>query len=155
MLFAGLEVLVSDANKEFGGIHSIWLDGCSDFLKSVNDEARAVAPDMRQSADPAKARAEALDELITKKVLLQEAQAHNFDNDKKFMKEIELYWEQALLKLLLRSKIDELSKKVGPGISGSAKQDMLQAELTKWIAGLRSAARVKIYKENLDKVDIK
>jgi len=42
MLFAGLEVLVSDAYRDFGGIHSIWLDGCSDFLKSVNDEARAM-----------------------------------------------------------------------------------------------------------------
>lgn len=42
MLFRGLEVLVSDASRDCGGIHSIWLDGCSDFLHSVNDEARAV-----------------------------------------------------------------------------------------------------------------
>lgn len=42
MLAAGLDVLVSDASRDFGGIHSIWLDGCSDFLPSVNNEAQSV-----------------------------------------------------------------------------------------------------------------
>ncbi|MCK5707908.1 MAG: peptidyl-prolyl cis-trans isomerase [Candidatus Aureabacteria bacterium] len=53
-----------------------------------------------------------LDELITKKVLLQEAQKNNFDKEKVFMKEIERYWEQALLKVLLKRKFEELSNAV-------------------------------------------
>ncbi len=51
-----------------------------------------------------------LEELIIKKVLLQEAQRQNFDKDKAFMKEIERYWEQALLKLLIKKKLREISQ---------------------------------------------
>jgi len=50
--------------------------------------------------------------LINKKILIQEALKLNFDKDKTFMKEIERYWEQALLKLLFKIKSDELSRTV-------------------------------------------
>ena len=119
------------------------------------DESRLLAPNMRLSSDPNKAKEEILGEIITKKVLLQEAQKRNFDKDKKFMKEIERYWEQALLKLLMKSKIDEFSKKISPEVKGDIRRKMLQAELSSWVAGLRKTADVKVNKENLDKAEIK
>jgi len=107
-------------------------------VDDFRDEARLTAATKYLPADREKAKEELLDEIITKKVLLEEAQRQNFDKDKPFMKEIERYWEQALLKLLIKKKMAEL---------GSAE------ELDKWISDLRKKANVRIYKENLKKID--
>ncbi len=42
-------------------------------------------------------------------MLLQEAQRQGIDREKDFMKSIENYWEQALLRLLLERKSKEIS----------------------------------------------
>lgn len=123
----------------------------SDF----RDEARIAPSGKSEPADIEKAKEAALDEIITKKVLLQEAQKKNFDKDRDFRKEIERYWEQALLKLLMKNKIEEFSKKISPDIQGDLKQRLIQAALDRWIADLRKSAKVKIYKGNLDKVEMK
>jgi len=123
--------------------------GADDF----REEAALTMSDGRLGAD--KAKEDILDKLITKKILLQEAQRHNFDKDAKFMKEIERYWEQALLKLLIKKKIAEFSKAIPADIQGDARQKMLRSELDKWVTSVRGSAKVKIYKENLEKVQIK
>ena len=53
-------------------------------------------------------RKQYLDGLIEKEVLLQEAQRQGIDREKAFMKSIENYWEQALLKALLERKSKEI-----------------------------------------------
>ena len=63
-------------------------------------------------ADPLKAKEKILEGLITKNVLLQEAQAQELDKNKAFMREIERYWQQALLKTLLKRKSEELSRSI-------------------------------------------
>jgi hypothetical protein len=108
-----------------------------------------MLPDKLAASDAVKAKEDALDKLITKKILLQEAQRESFDKDQKFMKEIERYWEQALLKLLINKKIDDFSKKLPADLSVEDRQKMLQDELTKWVSGLRASAKVRIYRENL------
>lgn len=50
-----------------------------------------------------------LEGLIEKEVLLQEAQRQTIDREKDFMRSIENYWEQALLKILLERKSKEIS----------------------------------------------
>ena len=50
-----------------------------------------------------------LDGLIEKEVLLQEAQRQGIDREIGFMKSIENYWEQALLRILLERKSKEVS----------------------------------------------
>ncbi len=54
-------------------------------------------------------RAEYMDRLLEKEVLLQEAQRQGLDKEEDFMKSIENYWEQTLLKLLLERKSNEIS----------------------------------------------
>lgn len=54
---------------------------------------------------------EMLDALITKEVLIQEAAREDLDKEKDFMRSIELYWEQTLLKNLLTRKSEEIAKK--------------------------------------------
>jgi peptidyl-prolyl cis-trans isomerase C len=56
-----------------------------------------------------KQKDQVLEELITKEILLQEAQRLNLDKQKSFMKEIEGYWEQALMKSLINRKLQEFS----------------------------------------------
>jgi parvulin-like peptidyl-prolyl isomerase len=50
-----------------------------------------------------------LEELIVKEILLQEAQRLDLDKQRSFMKEIEGYWEQALMKSLINRKLQEFS----------------------------------------------
>src|SRR3989338_655405 len=50
-----------------------------------------------------------LDGLIEKEILLQEAQRQGIDREKDFMKSIENYWEQALLRILLERRSKEIS----------------------------------------------
>ena len=107
----------------------IFLTGCAKNREGVSPEDRVIAKvnnyeltvgDFKEglkttvaqknlSADPANAKKEILEELITRKVLVQEAQKSNFDKERSFMREIERYWEQALIKLLLKKKLQEIS----------------------------------------------
>ncbi len=50
--------------------------------------------------------------LITKELLLQEAQGEKLDMEKDFMKTIELYWKQTLLKNLLTRKSEEIARTI-------------------------------------------
>ena len=130
----------------------------NNYVLTVNDFEEEVAPrarDISVSPDVEKAKEDALDEIVTKKILLQEAQAQSFDKDAKFMKEIERYWEQALLKLLINKKLSEFSKNIPADIKGELRKKMLQSELDKWLTNMRSSAHIKIYKDNLKKVEIK
>lgn len=54
-------------------------------------------------------RKQYVENLIEKEILLQEAQRQGIDREKDFMKSIENYWEQALLKMLLERKSIEIS----------------------------------------------
>lgn len=92
-----------------------------------------------------------LEELVIKNILVQEAQAQNFDKNRAFMKEIEGYWEQALLKLLMKKKIEEFSAKVTVS-TGEEKAAKVKKMLENWVRELRKRANVKIYKENLQSI---
>lgn len=141
------------------------------------DETRLTVLNKYLSGDARKAREELLDELIIKKALIQEAQRQNFDKDRAFMKEIERYWEQALIKLMIRKKMEELSGsvsvtelevrgeydrlvkesggKIGPfeSMAGDLKEDLYKRKMEdafdNWLKNLRDRSGVKIHKENL------
>jgi len=89
-----------------------------------------------------------LDELITKNVLIQEAQKENFDKDRAFMNEIEKYWEQALLKLLIKKKMAEFY------VAFKGDQAKVKEAMDRWVKYLRAHSKVKIYKENFDKIKV-
>lgn len=81
----------------------------------VSDFATAVYPPDKagEISDSPETKKAILEDLITRKALIEEAQKQNLDKQKDFMKEIERYWEQSLLKLLLKRKSQELSHAVG------------------------------------------
>lgn len=51
---------------------------------------------------------EALDAVISRKLILQEAERRGLDKDEKFLKMIEKFWEQSLLKVALEKKSREI-----------------------------------------------
>ena len=77
-----------------------------------------------------------LDQLITKNILIQEAQKENFDKDKAFMKEIQRYWEQALLKILIKKKTAEFSV-----LFKGDKNKVETAAITNWRWGSAGVAK--------------
>lgn len=149
-------------------------------VEDFKSEAVITMPNRYPAADWEKARTELLEEIIIKKILLGEAQAKNFDKEKTFMKEIERYWEQALLKLLIKRKTEELARrividegdvrkeyeaisretggktesfeKVAPEIRKAIRRKKMQEGLDSWITNLRRNSTVKIHKKVLDKV---
>lgn len=151
-------------------------------VEDFQDDANLMLSKKYPAGDAEKAKDDLLEEMITKKMLLQEAQAKNFDKDKAFMKEIERYWEQALLKLLIREKTreflqqmsvkdDEISKeyermkveegksvepyeKALPMIRSEIKRRKVAEAFSQWVSGIRDRAKIKIYKENLKSIKI-
>ena len=81
-------------------------------VSDFKDEARLTRGNSNLSLDEDAAKAQLLKDLISKKILIQEALKLNFDKDKSFMREIERYWEQALLKLLFKNQSEELSRTI-------------------------------------------
>ncbi len=80
------------------------------FGLTVSDFKDAAGPFLTKkylSHSPLKKKEQILDELITKEVLLQEAQKLGLDKEKSFMKDIEGYWEQALIKSLINRQLQE------------------------------------------------
>ena len=55
-----------------------------------------------------KARADFLDNLINRKLLLQEAQLRGLDKEKDFLKSVENFWEQSLLTVIIDRKTKEI-----------------------------------------------
>ena len=145
--------------------------------EDFRDEIRLTAHNKELPADLQEAKEKLLDEIIMKKVLLQEAQRQHFDKDRAFTKEIERYWEQALLKRLINKKMTELSRqiivkdsevrdeyerlsreaggKIGAfdsqeaEIKGDIYNRKMQALFEDWLKKLKTGSDVKVYKENL------
>lgn len=108
-----------------------------------------------------------LDSVVEKEVLLQEAQRQGIDREKDFMKSIENYWEQALLRILLERKSKEISglthvydseiesyykdskedqplSKVKNDIRDIIKQKKETAAMNAWIDELKKNAYIKV-----------
>jgi len=54
-------------------------------------------------------RQEFLDTYISRKLILLEAEKLGLDKDPQFLQDLQIFWEQSLLKLMLSRKINELS----------------------------------------------
>lgn len=128
--------------------------------------------------DTLESRQQFLDTLINQKLILQDAQKKGYDTEKRFLKTIERFWEQSLLKIALEKKAGEISSRaqasdeevrraydalVAEGKADKPYEEMLpqlKLELTKakeaeglddWIAGLRSSAKIEIRYDLLNK----
>ena len=78
-------------------------------VEDLKYELKNIPFDEAESLKTADGRKEYIHRLAEKEMLLQEAQRQGLDREKDFMKSIENYWEQTLLKLLLQKKSKEIS----------------------------------------------
>lgn len=120
-------------------------------------------------------RMEYMERLIEKEILLQEAQRLGLDREKDFMKSIENYWEQALLRLLLQRKSKEISglmhvydneveeyykesgekqplSKVRDDITKTIRQKKETDAMNAWVEELKKKAYIKINQGVLDEI---
>jgi len=120
---------------------------------------------------------EILDALIVKEVLLQEAEKKDLDKDKEFLRSIEMYWEQTLIKNLMKKKFVDIQNKVTvyeeevidyyhnmmkdeqrplEGVRRNIKREIKSKKerdlLDEWIEDLRSKSRIRVDKKVLNEL---
>lgn len=124
------------------GSYSLYRD---DFISELS----LYPPEYRQKAT----KEQILDGIIQKKILLLEAQRLGLDRDPQFMKMVERFWEQSLL----RSLLDMRSEEILSGIPETDKDRNAKAgeALKTWIEDLEEKAPVKINADALEKITIK
>jgi len=107
------------------------------------------------AVEPNEAKEELLDELIVKNVLLQEAQDRDLDKQKPFMREIERYWGQSLIKLLLKRRSEELSEGIVIDDTevNSVYQKMKRRILARLIMLSSQQAAQKLAKSTIDSLE--
>ena len=96
------------------------------------------------AAEAMKDMEKTLDLAIRKQVLIQEAQRQGLDRKKSFMKTIERYWRQTLIKELLEKETQKIYQSV-------TKEEQVEA-MNNWMDGLYGKADIKIYKKALKKM---
>jgi hypothetical protein len=128
--------------------------------------------------DTPESRKEFLNNLINRKLILQDAQQRAWDKDKSFLKMIERFWEQSLLKITLDRKAKEISGSVSVSdksieevynkMASEGKTDktydkmynQIKWELNRlqesqamnnWVSGLRKKATIKINDDLLNR----
>ncbi len=94
-----------------------------------------------------------LDELIKKKIMLMEAERQGLDKKPEFLKMVQRFWEQSLLRSLLDKKSKEiLSSLKGPAEERNKKAGQMMQE---WVNDLGKDVKIRINKEALEKIEIK
>ena len=126
--------------------------------------------------DTPESRRECLNMLINRKLILQEAARKGLDKEKSFLKSIERFWEQSLLKVTMDKKAREISasiteddikayydKAVSEGKTTQSyeaaraqmRKEVLSLknwlEMNAWIESLRTQARISIDKDLLER----
>jgi len=89
-------------------------------------------------SDTEESRKSFLDNLINRKLVLQEAQRQGLDKDSAFLKSIERFWEQSLLKVMLDKKSKDISM-----LKDAGKKEVEDA-YDGWIEGLRKNSNIKV-----------
>ena len=137
----------------------IFLSGCSPASSKAKDSAIAVSvnnyyisydefeKEFKDSAfgrtDTPESRKEFLDNLIDRKLILQYAQKEGFDKEKNFLKTIEKFWEQSLLKVALDKKTKEIEAKLSAS-DWEAKRNEETKMVNDWMDDLRKQAHITI-----------
>jgi hypothetical protein len=96
------------------------------------------------SSEEAKDFESLLDLAIRRQVLIQEAQRQGLDRQKNFMKTIERYWEQTLIKELLKKQTREILETVS--------EDEQDEALADWFEELYKSADIEINEQVLDEL---
>ncbi len=144
-------------------------------VEDLRYELKNIPYDRPYLLETEEGRMRYINSLLEKEILLQEAQRQGIDKEKDFMKSIENYWEQALLKLSLEreakrisgsihvydNEIEEYYKNSGEQLAlPEVKRDIARLIRQKkemdlmnaWIEELKEQSDIKINRELLEEV---
>ena len=93
--------------------------------------------------DTPESRQNFLNTLIDRKLILQAAQQEGLDKEKNFLKAIEKFWEQSLLKIALDKKVGEIESQAVAS-NWDAKRAEEAKMMNDWMSELRKNARITI-----------
>ena len=100
-----------------------------------------------------KTKEQLLEGIIQKKLLLLEAQREGLDKDEPFMRMVEHFWEQSLLRAITEKKIGEFMRSVS-STDEDIKREEVHKKFDEWMDSVRKKARIYINKEALGKITI-
>ena len=153
----------------------------NDFQLTLNEFKTQLASNLEFEKDyklTREAKAEFLNSLIQKELLIQEALKLKLERRKKFIEAIERYWEATLIKNLMELKGKEISATtyvseeeiqarydkmkaskpdlpplddIRQKILNQIKREQKTRNLAKWIEGLRKSAKIEIDQELLSR----
>ncbi|MFP4472385.1 MAG: hypothetical protein ACLFPX_00750 [Candidatus Omnitrophota bacterium] len=142
-----------------------------DGISVTAEEFERAFQQSRYAGKGEKAREQFLDQYIDTKLILKEAVQLDLDKQPEFLAEIQSFWEQALLKRMIRRKTEQLAEEIpvseqevrayydqykdtrfsGQTYDKTASQirfvlrhQKQVRELEEWIASLRASAQLKI-----------
>ncbi len=111
---------------------------------------RTVSPNI-----PPMMKAAILNDMITRELLLEEAQKLNIDKDAAFMKQVENFWRLSLIKEVWERKTKEFIASIkasDPQIKDADLRQKVQKELESWPDALRKQATIVPYDPALKKL---
>ena len=94
-----------------------------------------------------------LNDIIEKKVLLLEAQRQGLDRNPEFMKMVERFWEQSLLRSLLNKKSEEILSSIPQ--SDKDRNRKASGMIKSWIVDLERSTNIDINRKALEKIRIR
>ena len=112
--------------------------------KITRDEFETEFKDsVYDAVDTPESRQNFLNALIDRKLILQYAQKEGFDKEKPFLKSIEKFWEQSLLKVVLDRKTIEIASQT-PAAGWEAQRVAETKKMNDWMGELRKRARITV-----------
>lgn len=91
------------------------------------DDFEALFHEYGLNEDTPENRANFLNNLITRKLLLEAAQRRGLDTQKDFLHSIENFWEQSLLKLVVDQRVKEITQKI------TVTESEMESYYQKWV----------------------
>jgi len=173
MLISGLFLYFSGCAKDQDENVEV-LAKINDYQLTLKDFETQLASNLEFETDfklTQKAKKQFLDNLIEKELLIQEAMKLKLDRNKKFIAAIERYWEATLIKNLMESKGNEITKstyvsqeeietrygemkrsqdnlppieEIQKEIAKKIKEEKKSRELAQWVQGLKRNAKIEI-----------
>jgi peptidyl-prolyl cis-trans isomerase C len=145
------------------------------MVEDLRYELKNIPHDASSLLKTEEGRMEYMNTLLEKEILLQEAQRQGIDREKDFMKTIENYWEQALLRLLLKRKSQEILDSIGVheeeikeyygntgetlplsevriDIEGVIRQEKETEAMNAWMEELKGRSYIRVNKDVLNEV---
>jgi hypothetical protein len=93
--------------------------------------------------DTPRAREAFLDNLITRKLLVKEAQRQGLDRKKDFLRSIENFWEQSLVKIVIDKKTSQIAKDEGISTIET------EGDYNLWVEKLKDETRIEVDKKSI------